>query len=134
MLPLPSAYPELREPRDCLAEAGADLLEHRRGGDRHATVIMQERHHLTAYLQQRHVPASLNLQAPARSRNRQPRRSEAEPHWVIAMQYSRQHVVNVLHRLGYTELADEASRDLPDPVDINRPRHGASSTAFPTMN
>jgi len=39
---------------------------------------------------------------------------------VIAMQYSRQHVVNVLHRLGYTELADEASRDLPDPVDINR--------------
>jgi hypothetical protein len=39
---------------------------------------------------------------------------------VIAMQYSRQHVVDVLHRLRYTELADEASRDLPDPVDIDR--------------
>ena len=36
------------------------------------------------------------------------------------MQYSRQHVVDVLHRLRYTELADEASRDLPDPVDIDR--------------
>jgi hypothetical protein len=40
---------------------------------------------------------------------------------VIAMeQYSRQHVVDELNRLGYTELADEASRDLPDPVDVNR--------------
>ena len=36
------------------------------------------------------------------------------------MQYGRQYVVDVLHRLGYTELADEASRDLPDPVDVNR--------------
>ena len=36
------------------------------------------------------------------------------------MQYGRQHVLEVLHRLGYTELADEALRDLPDPVDINR--------------
>ena len=35
------------------------------------------------------------------------------------MQYGRQHVLEVLHRLGYTELADEALRDLPDPVDIN---------------
>jgi hypothetical protein len=40
---------------------------------------------------------------------------------VIAMeQYSRQHVVDELNRLGYKELADEASRELPDPVDINR--------------
>jgi hypothetical protein len=36
------------------------------------------------------------------------------------MQFSRQHVVDVMHRLGNTELADEASRDLPDSVDIDR--------------
>ena len=37
---------------------------------------------------------------------------------VIAVQeYSRQDVVELLIRLGYRELADEASRDLPDPVD-----------------
>jgi hypothetical protein len=35
------------------------------------------------------------------------------------MQYSRQHVVDRLNRLGHEELAVEASRDLPDPVDIN---------------
>jgi len=29
-------------------------------------------------------------------------------------------VVDVLHTLGYPELADEAARDLPDPVDFNR--------------
>jgi hypothetical protein len=39
---------------------------------------------------------------------------------VIVMQYSRQHVVDVLRSLRYPELADEASRDLPDPVDIDR--------------
>ena len=39
---------------------------------------------------------------------------------VMQQQYGRQHVVNHLNRLGYSELADEASRDLPDPVDINR--------------
>jgi len=38
-----------------LPEPGADLLEHCRGGDRHAAVIVQERHDLAAYLQQRHV-------------------------------------------------------------------------------
>jgi hypothetical protein len=36
------------------------------------------------------------------------------------MHYSRQHVVEVMHRIGRAELADEASRDLPDPVDIDR--------------
>ncbi len=37
------------------------------------------------------------------------------------MQYkSRQDVIHVLRTLGYPELADEAARDLPDPVDINR--------------
>jgi hypothetical protein len=40
---------------------------------------------------------------------------------VIAMQqYSRQHVVDVLHTLRRPDLADEASRDLPDPVDVDR--------------
>jgi hypothetical protein len=29
-------------------------------------------------------------------------------------------VVDVLNRLGYTQLAEEASRVLPDPVDINQ--------------
>jgi len=32
-------------------------------------------------------------------------------------QYSRQHAVDLLKRLGYRELADEALRELPDPVD-----------------
>jgi hypothetical protein len=35
-------------------------------------------------------------------------------------QFSKQHVVDVLNRLGHTELAEEASRVLPDPVDLNR--------------
>jgi len=40
---------------------------------------------------------------------------------VIAMQqYSRQHVVDVLHTLRDPGLADEASRDLPDPVEVDR--------------
>jgi hypothetical protein len=29
-------------------------------------------------------------------------------------------MVDVLNRLGYRELADEASRDLPDPVDPDK--------------
>ncbi len=37
------------------------------------------------------------------------------------MQYkSRQDVADVLRKVGYPELADEAARELPDPVDINR--------------
>ena len=35
-------------------------------------------------------------------------------------QYSRQHVIDVLNDLGYTQLAEEASRVLPDPVDADR--------------
>jgi hypothetical protein len=35
-------------------------------------------------------------------------------------QYSRQYAVDMLKRLGYRELADEALRDLPDPVDEHR--------------
>jgi len=36
---------------------------------------------------------------------------------VIAMQYSRQQVVDMLRRCGYAQLADEASRVLPDLID-----------------
>jgi hypothetical protein len=39
---------------------------------------------------------------------------------IVVQEYSRQYVVDQLNRLGYRELADEASRDLPDPVDVNR--------------
>jgi hypothetical protein len=39
---------------------------------------------------------------------------------IVVQQFSRQYVVDELNRLGYRELAGEASRDLPDPVDINR--------------
>ena len=46
-------------------------------------------------------------------------------------EYSRQHVIDLLNRMGYRELADEASRVLRDPVDIDRAqtwlmRHGLS--------
>jgi hypothetical protein len=33
------------------------------------------------------------------------------------MQLTRQHVVDVLRKAGLPEIADEALRDLPDPVD-----------------
>jgi hypothetical protein len=39
---------------------------------------------------------------------------------IVMQQFSRQHVVDQLNRLGLTDLADEASRDLPDPVDLDR--------------
>jgi hypothetical protein len=39
---------------------------------------------------------------------------------VIAVQLTRQHVVDVLRRTGLPELAEEAQRDLPDPVDSER--------------
>lgn len=39
---------------------------------------------------------------------------------VMPRQYSRQHVIDLLNRTGYVELAEEASRDLPDPVDRDR--------------
>ena len=35
-------------------------------------------------------------------------------------QYSRQYTVDLLKRLGYRELADEAMLELPDPVDVHR--------------
>jgi hypothetical protein len=47
------------------------------------------------------------------------------------MQISRQHVVDRFRQWGYHQLADEASRDLPDPVDFDELqewslRHGLS--------
>jgi hypothetical protein len=36
------------------------------------------------------------------------------------MRYSRQEVVAIMRRTGYTELADEAERVLPDPVDLDQ--------------
>jgi hypothetical protein len=40
---------------------------------------------------------------------------------VMAMQqYSRQHVIDLLNCYEYTQLAEEASRELPDPVDVDR--------------
>ena len=36
---------------------------------------------------------------------------------VVAMQYSRQHFASTLHKTGFPEVADEALRVLPDPVD-----------------
>ena len=47
------------------------------------------------------------------------------------MQYSRREIVAILRRTGYTELADEAERVLPDPVDSDQlqafaQRHGVS--------
>src|SRR6195256_937959 len=50
----------LGEPRHRLPEPGADLLEHRRGDDRHPEVIVQERDDLAAYLQLRHVAVEVD--------------------------------------------------------------------------
>ena len=35
------------------------------------------------------------------------------------MQYSRQEVVRMLRKAGFGEAADEAMRELPDPVDLD---------------
>lgn len=35
-------------------------------------------------------------------------------------QYSRQHVIDVINSAGYTQLAEEASRILPDPVGVDQ--------------
>ena len=36
---------------------------------------------------------------------------------MIAVQFSRQHVIDLLRRVGLTEMAEAALHDLPDPVD-----------------
>lgn len=38
------------------------------------------------------------------------------------MPYSRQEVVRMLRQAGFGETADEAMRDLPDPVDLDHLR------------
>jgi len=35
-------------------------------------------------------------------------------------EYSKQHVVDLLHRLGHVEAAEDARQNLPDPVDASR--------------
>jgi hypothetical protein len=35
------------------------------------------------------------------------------------MQYTRQELVRMLRKAGFREAADEAMRDLPDPVDLD---------------
>jgi hypothetical protein len=35
------------------------------------------------------------------------------------MQLTRQHVVDVLRRTGFAEVAEDASRTLPDPVELD---------------
>ena len=35
-------------------------------------------------------------------------------------QFSKQHVIDLLNRLGHKELAEEASRVLPDQVDLDQ--------------
>jgi len=63
--------------------------------------------------------------------------SDADKGLVVAMPYSRRdvvdlaNVVELLRRCGFSQLADEASRDLPDPVDVGRflawsAQHGVS--------
>jgi hypothetical protein len=37
---------------------------------------------------------------------------------VVAVPYSRQEVVDLLRKAGFREAADEAMRELPDPVDL----------------
>jgi hypothetical protein len=37
---------------------------------------------------------------------------------VVAVQYSRQEVADMLRKAGFGEAADEAMRELPDPVDM----------------
>ena len=50
---------------------------------------------------------------------------------MAGVHYSRREVVAIMRRTGYTELADEAERVLPDPVDSDQlqafaQRHGVS--------
>lgn len=42
------------------------------------------------------------------------------------MNYTRQHVVDMLHKAGFREAADAAASELPDPVDLDRLQDWAS--------
>lgn len=37
----------------------------------------------------------------------------------MAMEVTRQHVINILHKAGFPEEAEEAGRVLPDPVELD---------------
>ena len=39
---------------------------------------------------------------------------------VAEMHYSKRELLTLMRRTGYTELAEEAERGLPDPVDIDQ--------------
>ena len=54
------------------------------------------------------------------------------------MSQDRQWVVDLLRRLGYTQAAEEAARELPDPVSLEEVmkfgnRHGISATIMSQM-
>jgi hypothetical protein len=54
---------------------------------------------------------------------------------VVAVQFSRQEVVDILRRAGLPELAEEAKRNLPDPVDSDHvaawgAQHGITKDAL----
>ena len=53
---------------------------------------------------------------------------------IVVQPYSRQSVVDVLNRLGYRELADQASRDLPDPVDFDQLEEWCVQHGTPDVN
>jgi hypothetical protein len=48
-------------------------------------------------------------------------------------EYSKQYVVASLNRLGCKELADEASQDLPDPLDVRRLEAWCVQHRLPTI-
>jgi hypothetical protein len=45
---------------------------------------------------------------------------------VVAVEFSRQHIVDVLRRTGFPEAADAAMRVLPDPVDLDEAANWAA--------
>jgi hypothetical protein len=53
----------------------------------------------------------------ASGKGRHPNGSSARR--VTVVQYTRQEVVRMLRQAGFREAADEAMRDLPDPVDLD---------------
>ena len=48
------------------------------------------------------------------------------------MSQDRQWVIDLLRRLGYTRAAEEAARELPDPVSMEEIKKFGIGTAFPT--
>jgi hypothetical protein len=45
--------------------------------------------------------------------------ADLTPEIGAAMKVSKQHVADLLRKAGYAEVADEAIRDLPDPVELD---------------